>query len=325
MTYSRRDFGKLALAGLPLSAAFAKINSVVDGVHLGACTYSFRDLPHAPGGDAVDVVIQAMKDCGAGECELFSPQLEPADPMTARPPAAPGGAGADPQARAAAMRARRNSPEAKKYREDVRQWRLSTPMDHFKAVRKKFDDAGIDIHAYTLNFRDDFTDDELDKCFQQTKAMGVNVIASSTQLTMAKRLVPFAEKYRIYVALHGHSNTRDPNEFSSPETFQKAMEMSSQFRINLDIGHFSAAGFDPVAYIQEHHDRITHLHLKDRKNNDGPNTPWGEGNTPIKQVLLLLKEKKYAIPAYVEYEYRGAGTSTEEVKKCLEYCKQVLA
>ena len=161
--YSRRDFGKLAIAGLPISAALAKINSVVHGVHLGACTYSFRDLPHSPRGDAVDNVIQAMKDCGAGECELFSPQLEPASPMTTggRPGGnGPGGAGqgggspADAAARAAAMRARMNSPEAKKAREDLRQWRLSTPMDHFKQVRKKFDDSGIDIYAYTLNFRD---------------------------------------------------------------------------------------------------------------------------------------------------------------------------
>jgi sugar phosphate isomerase/epimerase len=53
--------------------------------------------------------------------------------------------------------------------------------------------------------------------------------------------------------------------------------MSKYFGINLDIGHFFAAGFDPVAYLTEHHDRITNLHLKDRKKDDGPNTPWGEG------------------------------------------------
>ncbi len=310
MSYSRRDFGKLALAGIPFSAALAKINSTVNGVRIGACTYSFRDLPHAPGGDAVDAVVKALTDCSVGICELFSPQLEPANPMTAGPQT---------------MRPRMNSPEGKKVREDLRQWRLTTPMDHFRAVRKKFDDGGIDIYAYTLNFRNDFTDDEIEKCFEQTKALGVKIIASSTQLTVAKRLAPFAEKHKIYVALHGHSNTKDPNEFSSPETFKQGLALSNYFRINLDIGHFFAAGFDPVAFIEEQHEHITHLHIKDRKKDDGPNEPFGEGDTPIKPVLTLLKEKKYPIPALVEYEYKGTGTSIEEVQKCLAYMKAALA
>ena len=321
MTYSRRDFGKITLVSLPLSSLLAQ---KVEGVQLGVCTYSFRSLPHAPGGDAVDAVIQAIKACGANDCELFSPQLEPTNPMIGGPPSnretpGSGGSPVDAQARALAMRARMNSPEAKKARENLRKWRLNTPMHHFRAVRKKFDEAGINIFAYTLNFRDDFTDEELDKCFQQTKALGAKVIASSTQFSVAKRLVPFAEKHQQIVALHGHSQTQDPNEFSSPETFQTGLGMSNWFRINLDIGHFTAAGFDPVAYIREKHDKITHLHIKDRKKNDGPNEPFGEGDTPIKQVLLLLKSKQYGIPAFVEYEYRGTRTPVEEVKNCLAY------
>ena len=101
--------------------------------------------------------------------------------------------------------------------------------------------------------------------------------------------------------------------------------MSKQFRVNLDIGHFTAAGFDPVTYIQENHDHITHLHIKDRKKNDGANEPFGEGDTPIKQVLMLLKEKRYGIPALVEYEYKGSGSSVDEVKKCLAYEKAALS
>ena len=100
--------------------------------------------------------------------------------------------------------------------------------------------------------------------------------------------------------------------------------MSKQYRINLDIGHFTAANFDAVDYITKNHENIVLLHLKDRKKDEGPNTVWGEGDTPIKQVLLLLKEKKWPIPAFIEYEYKGAGTSPVEVAKCFEYCKQVL-
>ncbi|PYT16426.1 MAG: sugar phosphate isomerase/epimerase, partial [Acidobacteria bacterium] len=136
----------------------------------------------------------------------------------------------------------------------------------------------------------------------------------------------FAEKHKMIVAMHGHSNLTDPNQFATPKSFTDAMAMSKYFWVNLDIGHFSAAGFDPVEFIQSHHDRITNLHLKDRKKGaDGANVPWGEGDTPIKPVLLLLKEKKYPIPAFIEYEYRGTADPTTEVKKCFEYCKRALA
>ena len=292
--YSRRDFVKVALAGIPVSMALgAKIDSIVSGVRLGAITYSFREMPRTPGAaDAVDIMIKACTECGIGEIELFSPHLEPV---------------------------------LGRAREDLRKWRLSTPMDHFRAVRKKFDDAGISLFAYTVNFREDYTDPEVDSAFEQAKALGVNLIAASTQLTMAKRLVPFAEKHKINVAMHGHSNIKDPNEFATPESFAKAMAMSKNSRINLDIGHFTAANFDAVEYIRETHDHITHLHVKDRKRNDGPNMPWGEGDTPIKQVLLLLKEKKYPIRVFIEYEHRGTGTPIEEVKKCMAYMKQALA
>ena len=297
---SRRDFGKIVLAGLPAYAALAKSSSkTVDGVRIGVCTYSFRSLPRV-NGDAVGPTIQALKETHANICELFSPQLEPENTAKA------------------------HSPEAKKHRDELRQWRLTTPMSHFKTVRKQFAGAGVEIYAYTLNFNESFTDEELDKCFEQAKALEAKTIASSTTISMLPRLKPMAEKHKMYVAVHGHSDTKHPDQFSSPATFQKALDMSDWFRVNLDIGHFSAAGFDPVAYIQEHHDRVTHIHIKDRKKDNGPNETFGQGDTPIKPVLQLLKQKKYPIPALVEYEYKGAGTPVEEVNKCLAYMKQAI-
>ena len=297
---SRRQFGQLALAGVPLSMALGKIDSTVDGVRLGACTYSFRSFPRTPGTDNVDAIIQALTECNAGIIELFSPNVEPAPP--------------------AGMHFR--GPEADKARADLRQWRIATPIDHFQAIAKKFKRAGIDIYAYTMNYREDFTDEEIDATFMQSKGLGAHTIASSTTLEMAKRLAPFADKHKMLLALHGHSNTKDPNEFSSPETFHKGLALSPYFRINLDIGHFFAAGFDPVAFITENHKNITHLHIKDRKKDNGPNTPLGEGDTPIKATLVLLRNKYYPIPALIEYEYKGTGTPVEEVKKALAYMKQ---
>lgn len=287
---------------MPLSAALAKaIDSKIDGVQLGAQSYSFRDLP-------IDEAIQAMVTDRLGCCELFSPHIEEGGTKAPDPPGAK----------------RLSHEERQAQEEQVRHWRLTVPLDYFSGVRKKFDNAGIDLYGYNLTFNETSTDEEIDRGFQMAKALRVKVMTSSTTLPIAERMVPFAEKHKQIVAFHGHSNTKDPKQFSTPETFSKALAMSKLYRINLDIGHFTAAGYDPVDYISQNHDKIVLLHLKDRKKNDGPNMPWGEGDTPIKQVLLLLKEKRYRMPALIEYEYKGSGTSVAEVAKCYEYCKQAL-
>ncbi len=213
----------------------------------------------------------------------------------------------------------------KAYGDKLRQWRLTVPMSYFEGVKKKFNDAGIHIYAYNLSFNDQFTDEEIDRGFLMAKALGVGIITASTTLPVAQRVVPFAEKHKMLVAMHGHSDLKDPNQFATPESFAKALAMSKYYRINLDIGHFTAANFDAVEYIDQHHDKIVLLHLKDRKKNEGPNMPWGEGDTPIKQVLVQLRDKHYPIPAFIEYEYAGKGTSQQEVAKCYQYCKDALA
>jgi sugar phosphate isomerase/epimerase len=290
--YSRREFGKLTLAALALPRTLmAAVDSKVKGVRFGVQTYSFRDLPRPEGGDAVDVIIQSMTACGLGECELWSPQIEP----------------------------------AKKTREDLRAWRLTTPLDHFAGIRRKFDAAGLKIFGYNYSFNPGFTDEEIDRGFEMARALGAKIITASTTLPVAKRVVPFAEKHKMIVAMHGHSNLTDPNEFATPESFAAALKMSKYFKVNLDIGHFTAANFDALAYLREHHADITNLHIKDRKKNQGDNTPWGEGDTPIREVLQLVEMNKWPIPAFIEYEYKGAGTPVEETKKCYAYARQALA
>ena len=306
---TRREFGKMTLAGLALPRlAGAAINPVVNGVRLGAQTYSFRELPRTPGGDAIDPVIKACVECGIGEVELFAPQVEPQFNAGAR------GRRGDPP-----------SPQAVKAREDLRKWRLETPLDHFRDVKKKFDAAGIAIYGYNYSPNTSFTDAEIDRGFEMARALGAEIITASTTLDVAKRIAPLAEKHRMVVAMHGHSNIDDPNEFATPDSFAAAMKMSKLFKVNLDIGHFTAANFDALDYIRQHHADITNLHLKDRKKNQGDNVPWGRGETPIKEVLQLLQKERWPIRAYIEYEYRGAGSPVEEVKKCFAFAKQALA
>ena len=326
--YSRRDFGKIVASGLPMavlapSLTFGEINPKVNGVRIGIQSYSFRNL-------SLDDAIKAMTTIGIGECELFSGHVEPRPQGMGGPPA--GGArppqGAPPAGGPPPQGPRQMTPEMreamKKRQEETRKWRLTVPMDHFTGIKAKFDAAGIKLQAYNLSFNDSFSDEEIDRGFLMAKALGVKLITASSTLTTAKRVAPFADKHKITVAMHGHSNLKDPNEFAKPESFAAALAMSKYFAVNLDIGHFFAAGFEPIAYIEQNHARISNLHLKDRKKDDGPNVPWGQGDTPIKQVLQLLKKKKLNIPANIEYEYRGED-AVAEVKKCFQFCKDALA
>jgi sugar phosphate isomerase/epimerase len=320
--YTRRDFGRIALAGVPVAALLgATIDSSVNGVRLGASTYSFRDFARTQGQDIVDPVIKALQFCRVGEIELYSPTIEPAG--AALPPEAPAPYGMPRPPRI--PRTEEQAALEKSNREALRRWRIATPAAHFQAIQKKFESAGVRVVAYTVNYNDTFTDEEIDATFQHAKSLGAEVIATSTTLTLAQRLAPFADRHKFFVALHGNSNVTDSNRFASAESFAKGMAYSPYFKVNLDIGHFTAANFDAVAYIRDNHERITHLHIKDRKKNDGTNEQFGDGDTPIKQVLALLKEKKYPIRAFVEYEYLGLRTSPEEVKRCMDYMRAALA
>ena len=84
--YSRRDFGKIVLAGLPLSLVLQKPDSKINGVQIGAITYSFRTIPNA------EDIIKAYVTIGLSEMELMSNHAEQ---LAGAPPAPPLAADAD--------------------------------------------------------------------------------------------------------------------------------------------------------------------------------------------------------------------------------------
>ena len=266
-------------------------HSMVDGVRVGVQTYSFRQLTRPAAGDMVDPIISAMAECGLSECELWSPQLLPAGVP----------------------------------REEQRRWCRETPLDHFRMIRRKFNNARMTIHAFNHSFNDSFSDEDIDRGFDIARALGAEFITASSTLSSAKRVAPFAEKHKMIVAMHNHSDLKDPNEFATPESFAAAMKMSKYFKINLDIGHFVAANFDPLPYLREHHASIMNLHVKDSRKGREEFVAWGEGDAPIRDVLQLIKKNKWPIAAYLEYEYKGTGTPIEEVKKGFEYMRRALA
>jgi sugar phosphate isomerase/epimerase len=285
MQPTRRDFGRIAW-GAAASCATAAAPKIDSVVNGVTIGVQTYSFRTMP----VDEAIQAMAAIGLGLCEVSQGHIEP-----------------------------RGLP-----REELRKWRLSVPLDHFKTLGKKFRDAGIDLHAFNYSFKDDFTDEEIDRGFQMADAIGAKLITASANVKTSPRIDAYAQKYKMPVGMHNHSNLR-PNEFSTPDDFAAAKRGRSKYiAINLDIGHFTAANFDPVDYLAKHHADIVSLHIKDRKRNQGDNVPFGEGDTPIKEVLQLLRARKLKIPANIEYEYKGTD-AVAEVRKCFEYCKAALA
>ena len=209
-------------------------------------------------------------------------------------------------------------------RDSLRQWRVSVPLENFRRIREKFDAAGITLSAYNYSFRDDFTDEEIERGFQMAKAVGAPAITASSTVSVTRRVAPFAAKYKMRVGMHGHDNLADPNEFARPDSFIKAMNESPWICVNLDIGHFTAAGYDPIEFLEKYHDRVVTLHIKDRKKAQGPNMPFGQGDTPTAEVLRVLKRNRWDIPANIEYAYKGEDT-VQEIKRCYEFCRRVLS
>ncbi len=207
-------------------------------------------------------------------------------------------------------------------RDDLRRWRETTPMDHFHVVREKLRRASIQLSAYNISFRDDFSDAEIERGFEMAASLGAPAITSSSNVKTVARVAPIAERRTMLVAMHNHSRI-DPNEFATAESLTTAMSASPFIAVNLDIGHFTAANFNALEYLDAHHAEIVSLHIKDRKRDQGPNVPFGEGDTPITAVLQRLRDRKWDIPAQIEYEYKGADTNAE-VRRCLEYCRKSL-
>jgi sugar phosphate isomerase/epimerase len=331
-----------------------KPNSRFAGVQVGVITYSFNGVPPAD-------MLSTIGKLGISEVEIMSNHAEamvsaPTPAPAARGGAAPaaGGRGpgagnagrggqappaqpaiswytgqmcegrpapAPPASGAAARPAPVIAPE-------IAQWRsASSTLDKYKDLRKQFDDAGIDLAILCYNMNGNIGDDEIDYAFRMAQALGVKAISSSSTVTIAQRVAAFADRYKMIWAGHGHDDVCDPEQFARPETFEKIMALSPYIGVNLDIGHFTAAGYDPVQFIRRYHDRITNLHLKDRTRNPirgrGGNVRWGDGETPIVEVLQLLRREQYPIPANIEYEYQGTDPVIE-VAKCLQFAKDAL-
>jgi sugar phosphate isomerase/epimerase len=320
--YSRREFGKLTAAALPAALLVrpraarmqAKPNSVWGGVPFGI----FAPYHFGPEASDLEPALKAIVKFGLSQTELSGGMVEryAGAPMPPARGAGGGGRAAQTPADQAAAAARVA---------EIASWRAGVPMDRFRAVRTMFNDAGVTIYAFRVTLTAAMSDAEYDYAFNAAKALG------ATQLTMeqpsdralSKRIGDFAERHSVNVGYHLHNT-------ATVTAWDEVMAQSPRNGIQLDIGHYVAGtGVSPVPLIEKHHARIFSMHLKDTKHTDGIRTvytPWGEGDTPVREILQVLKKNRWAIPSGIEFEHAVPPGSTweAEIEKCIQYGKSAL-
>lgn len=286
--------GAAVLGLVPSKAARASApagrrpNSKVAGVQLGVTTYSYRSMPHR-----VDDVIEYLLFAGVNSIEL---RLVAEEDLGI------------PKDRAA-----------------QRQWRLSLPMERYDAMRKKFNDAGIDVHIAKFA-PSTWSDEEIDYAFEAAKRLGAIGITDELGDAACQRLGKFAEKHKSLAMFHTHGQVAEPG-FS----FDKYLAYSPANMLNLDAGHyFGATGRHPNDVIAKYHDRMRSIHIKDKTGPRHPtpdtNKPFGQGETPIADILQLLKKEQWPIHVDVELEYPIplGSDAAREVKACIDYMRNIL-
>lgn len=310
MQMTRRDFTRGTLGRLPLVAlaagaasrsaaaqnAAAANRSRIGGVQFGLQPFCYHDL--AMTRENRPVLIRRMLQNGFGMVELHATWVEPRF-------TAPGVSAADA-------------------RRQLRDWRVSAPASYYQAIRREFDEAGIEVFSYYVNMREDYTDAEIDATFRAAKILGAKGCVGSQGIKDTARLSAFPGRHGMFLGIHNHDNVSDPDAYSTEATFLTGLAFSPDVRATLDTRHFTAANGDCLDFLAKHHGRISSVHLGDRRRNNGRSTPFGEGDAPIIEVLRMIRDNGWPIVALLEFEHGTLRTGVEETQLMFDYCKRAV-
>lgn len=289
-----------------------KPDSKFGGVQVGAITYSWRSMP-----STAEDILKYCLATGISSIELMGDVAENYAGLPKGPERPGRNAGEAEKARFA--------QESKEAAEAQRKWRLSTSMDKYAELRKMYNNAGVKIHIVKFSPAA-WSDPEINYSFVAAKTLGAMGVCNEIGEEACKKMGPIAQKHGMFAIFHQHLQPGEPGW-----TFEKFLDYSPANMLNFDAGHyFGSTGLHPNGIIEKLHDRIVSVHMKDKTGPKGnpPNTnmSWGKGETPIADILLLIKKKKWPINVDIELEYPvpEGSDAVAEVKKCVEYCKNIL-
>lgn len=297
-------------------------------ITLGLQTYSFRTMED----QSPLAILDYVKQTGIKNIELMGNHAEPFA-------GAPESMMSDRSKMAILIKQYRNEPltdeekviaaevaaQREAYNAEVQAWRKTVDFKKFEALKALYDEAGISIYAFKPRvFEKDNTDDDIRYGMRAAKALGASHVTLEHPEDDAHtaRLAKIAEEEGVLIGYHGH-------EQQTPTLWDTALSQSDANRMNLDFGHYIAAeNENPLEIIKTKSDKIVSMHLKDRqkKSNGGGNLVWGSGDTPIVDVIKLIKENGYTFPVTVELEYDipEGSDAVQEVKKCVAYIEAAL-
>ncbi|WP_339923588.1 TIM barrel protein [uncultured Cyclobacterium sp.] len=308
---------------------YNKPNSKINGVQIGCITYSFRSMAD----QSAEATLKYVTDSGISAIELMGGPAEsfagiPESTMDkgrlnqlGRKKRDGGQLSADEAKEFAELQ-----KEANAYSDTVANWRAKTDFKKFEKFRKMYKDAGVSIYAFKPSaFGRDNTDAEIAYGMKAARALGATHVTLEHPGDDARtlKLGKLGEENKMSVGYHGHTQ-------QTPTFWDTALAQSPRNVLNLDAGHYIAAGYtDIMELLQKHHKRVFSMHTKDRQTlaNGQNNLPWGEGDTPIVELLSEIQSRKYKFPATIELEYKvpEGSDAVKEVQNCLEYCRRSLA
>ena len=352
MSITRREFARRTLAGAPVLGAVLRgdlaaaalgqtppSRSRWAGVQVGL------NVPYSLGTGnniAAEDLLQRVTQVGVGSLELRAQPVEhflgsptvraAAEAAKAREAARASGAPAPtPQQMATGGQgggAAKPTPErieaARRDAAEVRTWRLAAPTSRLKELRKLYQDAGVAIDVLKVDDVYTVSDEELDYFFQMARDLGARAISAELPQTRSdtRRIGAFADRHKVFMAYHHHAQ-------AGAALYEEVLAEARYNGANIDIGHWTAThNTSPLPFIAKHADRIPHIHVKDRRlgTNGGENRPFGQGDTPVREILRAIRDNKWNIVPIIEFEYRvpeGSDRVTE-IKKCLAYCQESL-
>ena len=323
-----KQFYAIATALLMVLASCASAPSDDLGVTIGVQTYSFRTQED----ESPLAILEYIKETGIKHVELMGNHAEP----FAGAPASPMD---DPAKRAFMIKQWRQQElteeeaelavllreEMAQFNADMAKWRSEVDYSKFEELRDLYAANGISIYAFKPSvFEKENTDDDIRYGMRAAKALGADhvTVEHPEDDEHTARLGKIAEEEGILMAYHGHMQ-------QTPTLWDTALAQSSGNSMNLDFGHYIAAeNENPLQIIKDKHASIASMHLKDRqkKSNGGGNLMWGTGDTPIAEVVTLIRDNGYTFPITVELEYEipEGSDAVQEVKRSFEYIKNIL-
>ena len=318
----------IATSLLMVLASWTSASSDDLGVTIGVQTYSFRTQED----ESPLAILEYIKETGIKHVELMGNHAEP----FAGAPASPMD---DPSKRAIMIKQWRQQElteeeaelavllraEMTQFNADMAQWRSKVDYSKVEELRDLYAANGISIYAFKPSvFGKENTDDDIRFGMRAAKALGADhvTVEHPEDDEHTARLGKIAEEEGILMAYHGHMQ-------QTPTLWDTALAQSSGNSMNLDFGHYIAAeNENPLQIIKDKHASIASMHLKDRqkKSNGGGNLMWGTGETPIAEVVTLIRDNGYTFPITVELEYEipEGSDAVQEVKRSFEYIKNIL-